>query len=136
MNSAHLLSVTPVIAALCGLMLVALGVRALLLRRKAKIGVGVEKDGVESIALARAIRAHGNFTEYVPIALIVLAMLELRGAAPGLLWVLGGVLLIGRVVHALGISREKEDYRFRVFGMALTLTVLISGSLRLLGSYL
>lgn len=137
MNTATTITVTPLITALCGLMLVALGVRTLLLRRKLSIGIGADqKDGTPSAPLARAIRAHGNFAEYVPTALIVLAMLEIRGGSSTTLWVLGIVLLIGRVIHAIGISRENEDYRFRVVGVAMTFTVLIGGSLRLLGTYL
>jgi uncharacterized membrane protein YecN with MAPEG domain len=38
-------------------------------------------------------------------------------------------LLIGRVLHAFGISQAEENYRFRVAGMALTFVALISGAL-------
>jgi len=49
---------------------------------------------------------------------------------------LGLGLLVGRVSHAFGVSREPENYRFRVVGMALTPGVLIAASVSLLVSAL
>ena len=46
--------------------------------------------------------------------------------------VYGSVLVLERAVHACGVSRVLEDYRFRVFGMACTFVVLVGTSLRLL----
>ena len=43
---------------------------------------------------------------------------------------LGILLILGRLIHALGISRENENYRLRVTGMALTFTALCSAALR------
>jgi uncharacterized membrane protein YecN with MAPEG domain len=51
--------------------------------------------------LMRRMRAHGNFTETVPICLLAMAAAELTGAPPGLLWSGGVVLLAGRVMHSL-----------------------------------
>jgi uncharacterized membrane protein YecN with MAPEG domain len=72
---------------------------------------------------------HANFAEYVPLALILLVLAELTGAAGLTLHALGLALLIGRVLHAYGVSQAEEDYRFRVAGMALTFVALISGAL-------
>lgn len=49
--------------------------------------------------LTRRMRAHGNFTETVPIALLGMLTAELLGAATAVLWIGGGLLLVGRVWH-------------------------------------
>lgn len=52
-------------------------------------------------ALIGRIRALGNFTEYVPIALILFALMELQGAPNTLLWAVGGAFTAGRLIHAI-----------------------------------
>ena len=53
--------------------------------------------------LRRRIRALGNFIEYVPMCLIMLALLESSGARESLLWSVGGLLIFGRFLHAYGM---------------------------------
>lgn len=124
--------ITPVYAAVFGLIFVALSFRALLLRREFGVGIG---DG-DNPVLARAARVHSNFAEYVPIALLLVYFLEIQTPASAWIHLLCSMLLAGRIVHALGVSRVNENYRYRVTGMVLTLTVLISASLRLLYGFL
>jgi len=88
-------------------------------------GDGTEADG----RLMRLRRAHGNFIEYVPMALIVLMLAEIQGAPSWALHVAGNSLLSGRVVHAAGLIRFPSDLRFRVVGMVLTFTALGAGTL-------
>ena len=120
--------VTPVYAAACGLIYVGLSVRTLLLRRREGVAVG---DGDHPL-LARAVRAHGNFSEYVPLSLILMFFLEFSGTAGGWIHVLGSLLIAGRLSHAYGVSRVEENFVYRVAGMALTFTVIVSASVRLL----
>lgn len=122
---------TALYGALLGLMFVALSLRTLALRRKLKVAVG---DG-NNPQLQRATRVHANFAEYVPIALILIYLLESQASVR--LWIhcLCIALLIGRLSHAYGVSQVREDYRYRIFGMILTLGVIISASLRILISY-
>lgn len=54
------------------------------------------------VELQRVIRAHGNATEYVPIGILMLLVLELSGLGSTALHVLGGGFLAGRVLHAAG----------------------------------
>jgi len=122
--------ITPVYTALLALVLVVLSFRVLLMRRKMQIAVGT--DG--NITLARAIGAHANFIEYVPITLILIYFLESGGAAPLIIHLLCTVLLVGRVIHAYGVSQLNENFVFRVSGMVMTLGVLISVSVRTLFS--
>jgi uncharacterized membrane protein YecN with MAPEG domain len=98
-------------------------------RHRHKIGLGSGGDPV----LERKIRAHANFIEFVPIALVLLALLELAGLQPGWLWMFGVVLLLARVMHALGLSRH-AGYSFgRFWGTVLTMLVLLGMAVAGLG---
>lgn len=102
-----------------------LSVRTLLTRRKLKIGIGTG----DNIEMTRAMRVHANFSEYVPLALLLMLMIELTDISE--LWVhlVGVPLLVGRLVHAYGVAQVEENYGFRVAGMAMTFTSLISSTL-------
>lgn len=121
--------ITPTYAAVLGLFLAVLSLRVVRLRRRtgASLGAG------DAPLLGRAIRVQGNFSEYVPMVLLLMLCLELlRPDERILLHAAGSVLLLGRALHAYGLSQVKEDFRFRVSGMACTMTVLIGLSLRIL----
>ncbi len=122
---------TPLYAAIAALILVALSVRTLLLRRRYKVAIGSGENPV----LERAIRAHGNFAEYVPIALLLLFFLELAGSSDLIVHGLGLLLILGRSLHAYGVSQVNENYAFRVAGMAMTFTVIASIALLLIAAY-
>lgn len=90
-------------------------------RHTQRIGVGTAGD----TALERKIRVHGNFIENAPLALLMLALLELCGLPAAWIWALGSALLLGRVLHAAGLSR-RSGYSFgRFWGTALTWLVLL-----------
>lgn len=122
------MEVTALFAGILGLIFFGLTIRIIYIRRTNKIALG---DGGHQ-SLAKAIRAHSNFIEYVPIVLVLFTLLEFRGAEDFLLYCLGTLLVIGRLLHAYGISQVDENYRYRVSGMVLTNIVLVSASLRLL----
>lgn len=126
------MSLLALYAPLFALFFVLLSARTLLLRRKHQIGIG--NGG--NVMLSRAARAHANFAEYVPIALLLIYLLEQSIGSTLRIHVLCLSLLLGRMIHALGVSREPEDIRLRVVGMVLTLGVIISTSLHLLLSWL
>ena len=112
--------VTAIYAALLALLYVALSARVIRRRRAAQVAIGT--TGFPQ--LERAARVHGNFAEYVPITLLLLLILELGGAVPWTLHLSGAALAAGRLVHAYGVSRDPENFGFRVAGMALTLTTI------------
>ena len=124
--------ITPLYAAIIALIFVVLSFRTLLLRRRLGIAIGTGENPI----LTRAIRVHSNFAEYVPIALILIFFLE--QVTDAIFWVhlLCICLIVGRLSHAYGVSQVNENYRFRVFGVFLTLGTLISTSSRLIISYL
>ncbi len=125
------LSIVPFYAAVLALVLVALSVRVIGLRRRKGVALGTRRD----IELVRATRAHANFVEYVPMALLLLSFVEMI-YPPQFVHVLGIALIVGRLAHAYGVSREPEDFRYRVTGMSLTFTVLAGASLLIIASTL
>ena len=118
----------PAYAAILALLFIALSVRTIRLRRRFATAVG---DGGNETML-RAMRAHSNFAEYVPFTLLLLAFAELSATPSWILHALCMALAAGRCSHAFGVSRLPEDFRFRVFGMALTFTALGGAALVLL----
>ena len=111
-------------AALLALLFVALSIRTLRLRRSLRIAIGDAGDE----RMLRAMRVHANFAEYVPLCLLMLFLLEGQGAAAWMVHALCIGLLLGRLAHAFGVSQPRENYRFRIFGMAMTFVTLIASS--------
>lgn len=89
-------------------------------RRSNRIGVG---DGGDD-RLQRLIRVHGNFSEYVPLTLILLAILEISTEIPWLIHAFGAALVLGRVLHAYGLRHSVGATWQRLVGMMLTLLTL------------
>jgi uncharacterized protein len=118
----EMLIVTSLIASVLTILFVKLSFAVIALRRKNRVALGT--GGQEE--LERAIRAQGNFAEYVPISLILIAALELNGAPWWLVAAPGLTLIIGRVIHAKGINVPPPDFSKRVLGMQFTLVTLIS----------
>ena len=112
--------ILPAYAALLAFIFLALSARVIGLRRAAKVAIGSAGDK----ALERGMRVHANFAEYAPLALVLLLLLELRGAWPALIHLLAAALVAGRALHAYGVSQEKEDFRLRIAGMMPTLGVI------------
>jgi len=123
--------ITPLYASVLAILFVALSVRTLRMRHRLKIAVG----DAGNQALLRAIRVHSNFAEYVPLSLLLISFVEMSGASALLVHFLGLCLLVGRAVHAYGVSRLNENYAFRVAGMAMTFTTLMGASGYLILSY-
>lgn len=113
--------ITLLFAALHAVLVVVLAARVAMLRYNAKIALG---DGGDKV-MTRRVRAHGNLIENAPLALLLLGLLELSGLDPRWLWGFGGTLLLGRLLHAYGLSRRSGASPGRFLGMALTWAVLL-----------
>ena len=109
-----------VFASILALMFIKLSLNVIGFRRKNKVSIGA--GGVDE--LERAMRAHGNFAEYVPLGLFLMGALELNGAPSVLVALLGSLLVIGRYFHAKGINVPPPDFTYRVRGMKLTFAAL------------
>lgn len=116
MNS---VAVTLFFAACCALMQCLLTV--LVIRRRLKAGVYFLDGGDDP--LLRRIRAHGNFAETAPMALLLMALLEFSGLGRVWLIVFEVALLLGRVIHATSLLTNHAAWS-RSLGMALTIGVI------------
>lgn len=96
------LPVTLIIAGIFALLLVALSLNVSLRRRATQ---NAAADGGADLELQRRIRAHGNFSEYAPSMLLVMALMEGSGAAHPLVASIGMAFLISRLLHAFGMLR-------------------------------
>jgi uncharacterized membrane protein YecN with MAPEG domain len=122
------MTITPLYAGILSILFVFLSVRTIVLRNKFKIGIG--DSGNQE--LLRAIRVHSNFAEYVPLSLLLFVFVELKGASPTFCHILCGSLVLGRVMHAYGVSHIKETFYFRQIGMSLTFTPIIVSAIYLI----
>lgn len=120
--------VTSLYAVLGVLLVLVLGAAVVRQRRRAHIGIG---DGGDA-DLARAIRAHANLIENLPLALVMLLLLELGGLAQLWLHLLGGGFLASRLLHAWGLSRRSGVSFGRFWGMTGTWLAMLVKALLLL----
>lgn len=74
----------------------------------------------------QVIRAHGNFSEYTPIILILLFVAEVNHSHPIILHLAGSALLAGRFIHAFGLRRHSGSSWQRISGMLLTFSSLLT----------
>jgi len=122
------LPITSILVGLAAILLVLLSVPISLRRQGARIAHG---DGGDP-DLMRRVRAHGNFIEYAPLGLLAVALVELCGYQPAVVWGVGGGLLAGRALHALGTYARSTPGR--AVGVTLTwLALLAAGGLLLFG---
>jgi uncharacterized membrane protein YecN with MAPEG domain len=111
--------ITALYAGLLGLVSMGVAFVAGSMRGKKNIIIG---DGGDREMLV-AMRRHANFVEYVPLALILIGVLELNGVRATVLHALGAALLVGRLAHAFGINAEKMQSPGRFVGATLTMLV-------------
>jgi len=121
--------VTAACAALCGLLILTLALRVSLMRNRYRIALG---DGGND-ELMRAIRAHANTVEFVPIFLVLSLCQELYAGASWMLMVLVGLFLFARVSFAIGLSLAPVHPLRRV-GAGLSYLTLLLMSLLLLAA--
>ena len=116
-----MLIVTSVFASVLTAIYIKLAFNVISYREKNKVSLG--SGGFSD--LEKAIRAHGNFSEYVPIALILMGCLELNGAPWWLVAIFGLTLATGRIFHAMGIMEEPPKFDNRIRGMKFTFNTLM-----------
>ncbi|WP_430008893.1 MAPEG family protein [Methylophaga lonarensis] len=107
--------ITALYASLAVLLILLLTAKVIKLRRKYQVSLG---DGGHA-DLAGAIRAHGNAIEYIPLTLLLMLLLEMMDASTLLIHLAGLSLLIGRLIHANGLTRTVIGQR--ILGMQITL---------------
>ena len=124
-------SITGGYLAVLALVYAALAVNVVRLRRANLAAFG----DAGNPALRSAIRAHAHFAEYVPIIVLMVAMLEMSGMPGWRVHLLMGALLISRLLHPFGMSARPGTLAFRIGrsgGVTLTLIVLIASAVAIL----
>ena len=114
------LSITPFYIALLGILFLPFTLRVGLYRVKNNISIG---DGQDDELIKRN-RGQGNFIETVPLAVMLILLMELLGASSTWLHALGVLLVGGRILHYLGIT-GLGPFICRPIGMFATLSIYL-----------
>ncbi|EPP2127346.1 MAPEG family protein [Vibrio alginolyticus] len=112
--------ITALYANILAILIIWLAVQVIKQRRLNQIAYA--DGGVEALQIARS--AQSNATEYIPITLILMALLEFNSAYPTWIHLTGIIFVIGRVIHAKGIL--EKDLKKRIRGMQVTFLVILS----------
>ncbi len=111
------LPITSITAIAAGTLILLLTINVVRLRRRDRVVLGDNGDRT----LTKAIRGHANAAEQFPIALILMGLAELQGAGTSILAVIAAILILGRSLHAIYFGLTGLHWRFRFYGMMLTL---------------
>jgi len=112
---------TAIYAAVLGLLAAALTINVIANRVRAKVDIA--DGGVAT--LAQAIRAHGNFSEHTPLAILLIGLVEAFGYRSPFVNGLGGVLLAARLLSAWGLTSTLKQSLGRQAGATLTILVTV-----------
>ncbi|MDV6250041.1 MAPEG family protein [Vibrio sp. EA2] len=112
--------ITALYACILAVLLIWLAIQVIKQRRINKVAHA--DGGVESLQIARS--AQSNASEYIPITLILMALLEFNGAQPVWIHLTGIIFVIGRIIHARAILQE--SLKGRVKGMKLTFLIMVA----------
>ena len=118
----------PLIAALYAALLGVLGagLTVAVIVKRVRLRVDAGDGGLPE--MAQAIRAHANFVEQVPLALLLITLAELLGTRPLALHLLGGVLIVARLLSAFGLSRSLGPTQPRQSGAGMTVLVTLGAA--------
>jgi uncharacterized membrane protein YecN with MAPEG domain len=110
--------VTSLYAGLLALIFLALSARVVAVRGRVSLGDGGDPE------VLRRMRGHANFAEYVPLILVMMALLEYQQIAAWQLHAIGATLVFARLIHGIALSFTKKWFFGRFFGTVLTFTLL------------
>ena len=113
--------VTPLYAGLLVLLFLLLSIRVI--RRRGSGGISLGDGG--NPGMLRVIRGHANFAEYVPLALVLMVILEQSRHSIYVLHALGVAFVVARLLHAYALSFTDKFMFGRVAGASLTFLVLL-----------
>lgn len=126
------MTITLISASFLGLLLIYLSYNVSKHRMRAKVDLGPGDDP----ELLAAIRAHGNLTEYAPIGLIIIGLLEYSRANWLLVMGCAVALVVGRFMHGLTLGKFEGRNPYRFAGTVLTwLSILVASIAGLLKGY-
>lgn len=119
------IAITPLYAGILGVMAIVIAFQAGKIRGTTGISVG---DGGNQ-ELLLAMRRHANFIEFVPLTLVMIALLEFNKVSPTAIHLLGGGLVVFRICHAIGIKADTTAGPLRAAGAAGSTLVMLVASI-------
>lgn len=119
------LPITALYTGILGCIYVVLAMRVSGARMKYKASLGQDA----SPELLEEVRRHANFAEWVPFAVLLMALCESNGSSAWLLHLAGGSLTVARVLHPFGVKHKIAPHPLRFFGAATTFFVVFALSL-------
>ncbi|WP_417520112.1 MAPEG family protein [Minwuia sp.] len=123
MNETMMLQATALWGGLLGLLMLVLAIVVVIGRNQSKV---LLNDGGND-ELSRKIRVFGNFTEYVPMIVVLMGIAELTGAPTLAIHIIGGGVFIGRLLHWQGLSGVALKPG-RIIGASLTWLALVGAA--------
>lgn len=115
-------------AGLLALLGLVLAMRVVTMRARKEIGLGDRGDPT----MLAAIRTFGNFAEYVPLALVLILLGAMSGIPVWAVHALGGGLLLGRLLHAVGVKPDQPVTVGRISGASITWLVIAASAVILI----
>ena len=114
--------VTALTASILGLLYARISLFVVSARRKNQIAYGYGENG----EIMGPVSAHSNFASYIPILLILLYFTEMNGHLPLIIILaIATLIVVGRFLHFKGLSGDKTNFKFRRWGMYLTILPMI-----------
>ncbi len=95
--------------------------RVTMMRAQLKVSIG----DAGNPALLERIRQHGNFMEWAPWMLLLMALAEANGAGAMWLHISGALLLVGRLIHPFGLKFDNPAHPARYIGNSASLIALL-----------
>ncbi len=114
--------ITAIYASLLTIFYIVLSLRVARRRMRFQVGLGTGQN----VELERAIRIHGNFGEYIPLGLLLLAFFEAAGGPSWAVHVAGAGLLFGRMVHNAGLTQTSGRSAGRFTGVIATWLIMLA----------
>ncbi len=121
------LPITALYAGILVIFALVLSFRAGGFRGKSGISVGLGEP--VNMDLAERVRIHQNFLEYVPMAIILMGILETNGGNATFLHVFGVVLIVARIAHAIGLKHDNMAHPGRAIGAGGTALISLVAAL-------
>ena len=85
---------------------------------RGKTGISILHGDPVDLELAVRVRRHQNFLEWVPMILILMGLIEINGGNSTFLYVIGGLLIVARIAHAIGLKHDNMGHPGRSIGAA------------------
>lgn len=118
-------TILPLYAGLLGLIAIVIALDAGRLRGKTGISIGHQGNP----ELHLAMRRHANFVEWVPLILILIALLEMNGVNSTAIHGMGAALVVFRICHAIGLKADTAEGMARAIGAGGSALLLLITSI-------